>query len=98
MVSFDHCLEKVKVEVASLPSVSDNRGKEAIPSFASIEYSFYGYNILKGFPLSDGVDPGFTQPIFKTDFTSAQHTSDCRYKLLLIITVVFNLKNSYLLA
>ena len=82
--------------MSSSPSVSDNCGKEAIPSFPNIEYSFYGYNILKGYPLSEGVDPGFTQPIFKTDFTSAQHTSDCRYKLFVSlfvgITVIFNAK------
>ena len=54
------------------------KGSDPIPTFPNIEYSFYGYNILKGYPISDGVDPGFTRPIFAADFTSQRKTADCR--------------------
>ena len=48
-------------------------------TFPDIDYSFYGYNILKGYPLADGRDPGFTRPLFKFDFSEGHHTADCRY-------------------
>ena len=47
-------------------------------TFPDIDYSFYGYNILKGYPLADGRDPGFTRPIFAFDFSNKHHTADCR--------------------
>lgn len=47
-------------------------------TFPDIDYSFYGYNILKGFPLANGRDPGFTRPIFNSDFSEKAMTSDCR--------------------
>ena len=47
-------------------------------TFPDIDYSFYGYNILKGYPLADGRDPGFTRPLFAYDFTKKHHTADCR--------------------
>lgn len=47
-------------------------------TFPDIDYSFYGYNILKGYPLADGRDPGFTRPVFKSDFKERMMTSDCR--------------------
>ena len=49
-----------------------------IATFPNIDYSFYRYNILKGFPLSDGVDPGFTRAIFAGDFSDEHTTVDCR--------------------
>ena len=54
---------------------------DQIKTFPNIEYSFYGYDILKGNPVSDGIDPGFTRPIFAADFSSQQKTADCRYTL-----------------
>ena len=48
-------------------------------TFPDIDYSFYGYNILKGYPLADGRDPGFTRPIFASDFSNKHHTADCRF-------------------
>ena len=48
-------------------------------TFPDIDYSFYGYNILKGYPLADGRDPGFTRPIFAYDFSNKHHTADCRW-------------------
>lgn len=50
-------------------------------TFPDIDYAFFGYDILKGFPLVKGHDPGFTIPIFKTDYNQARQTSDCRYKI-----------------
>ena len=34
-------------------------------TFPDIDYALMGYNVLKGYPLAAGHDPGFTQPIFK---------------------------------
>ena len=48
-------------------------------TFPDIDYSFYGYNILKVYLLADGRDPGFTRPLFKFDFSEGHHTADCRY-------------------
>ena len=47
-------------------------------SFPNIDYNLYGYNILKGFPLSDGIDPGFTRPIFAANFSAGHTTVDGR--------------------
>ncbi|XP_060569961.1 uncharacterized protein LOC132728328 [Ruditapes philippinarum] len=48
-------------------------------SFPNIDYALYGYHILKGFPLADGHDPGFTYPIFAADFSSNGVSADCRF-------------------
>lgn len=40
-----------------------------------------GYNILKGFPLAVGSDPGFTYPIFRADYSSGYQSADCRYSV-----------------
>lgn len=53
-------------------------------TFPDIDYSFYGYNILKGYPLADGRDPGFTRPLFAFDFSKGGHTADCRCLFLCI--------------
>ncbi|XP_052065202.1 uncharacterized protein LOC127704995 [Mytilus californianus] len=50
-------------------------------TFPDIDYAFFGYNILRGYPLSNGHDPGFTFPIFKTDYSEGKQTSDCRYSI-----------------
>ncbi len=49
-------------------------------SFPDIDYALLGYNILKGYPLAVGHDPGFTHPIFKADYSGLRKTADCRYK------------------
>ena len=36
-------------------------------SFPDLDYALMGYNVLKGYPLAAGHDPGFTQPIFKVN-------------------------------
>ena len=50
-------------------------------SFPDLDYALFGYDVLKGYPLATGHDPGFTHPIFMTDYTSAKQTSDCRYSV-----------------
>ena len=41
-----------------------------LPTFPNLQYSFYGCNILKSYPLAEGIDPGFTRPIFTPDFSA----------------------------
>ena len=50
-------------------------------TFSDLDYSLLGYDILFGYPLADGRDPGFRHPIFRADFSEPRQTSDCRYKL-----------------
>ena len=50
-------------------------------SFNNIDYSLLGYNALKGYPLEDGMDPGFTAPIFAADYSGQHVSADCRYSL-----------------
>ena len=40
-----------------------------------------GYDIIKGYPNSNGHDPGFTHQIFAADYTDNKHTTDCRYNV-----------------
>ena len=40
-----------------------------------------GYDIIKGYPNSNGHDPGFTHQIFAADYSENKHTSDCRYNV-----------------
>ena len=46
-----------------------------------MDYALLGYNILKGFPLAVGHDPGFTLPIFSADYRAGSQTADCRYSV-----------------
>eukprot|EP00112_Aurelia_sp_Birch-Aquarium-sp1_P022745 Seg652.2 transcript_id=Seg652.2/GoldUCD/mRNA.D3Y31 product="hypothetical protein" protein_id=Seg652.2/GoldUCD/D3Y31 len=50
-------------------------------TFPDIDYATFGYNIIRGFPLAIGHDPGLTRPIFKADYSDAKITSDCRYSV-----------------
>ncbi|KAH3885872.1 hypothetical protein DPMN_009870 [Dreissena polymorpha] len=50
-------------------------------TFPDVDYALLGYNILKGFPLATGHDPGFTYPIFCHDYSSGGMTADCRYSV-----------------
>lgn len=61
--------------------VKDCSGTEAKLSFPNIDYAFFGYDIYRGFPLTDSRDPGFTHPIFKADYSSKSQTADCRFAL-----------------
>ncbi|XP_060596103.1 uncharacterized protein LOC132750178, partial [Ruditapes philippinarum] len=50
-------------------------------SFPDIDYALMGYNILRGFPLATGHDPGFTYPIFAANYENGKQTADCRYSV-----------------
>ena len=50
-------------------------------SFNDIDYALLGYHILQGYPLADGMDPGFAAPIFRADYSTKRVSADCRYSL-----------------
>ena len=50
-------------------------------SFPDVDYAFFGYNVLTGFPLAVGHDPGFTMPIFKADYSTGEQSGDCRFSI-----------------
>ena len=58
--------------------LQDCNGHQLKRTFPSLGYSLRGYNILKGYPLAVGHDPGFTQPIFKADYSTLKQSADCR--------------------
>ncbi|CAC5373809.1 unnamed protein product [Mytilus coruscus] len=57
-------------------------------TFPDVDYAFFGYNIIRGYPLSDGHDPGFTFPIFKIDYSKGGQSGDCRYSVPLGLIVI----------
>ena len=57
-------------------------------SFPSIDYAFAGYDVVEGYPLSKGRDPGFRAPIFKADYLNGKSNGDCRYMLPKGITAI----------
>ena len=57
-------------------------------TFPDIDYALFGYNILKGYPMAVGHDPGLTRPIFRADYNGKQHTADCKYTVPHGLTVV----------
>ena len=66
------------------PQIRDSSNKancQGEKTFSNLDYSLLGYDILFGYPLADGRDPGFTHPIFRADYSEPRQTSDCRYKL-----------------
>ena len=50
-------------------------------SFPSIDYAFSGYDVVRGYPLSKGRDPGFKSAIFKANYKKGKSNGDCRYAL-----------------
>ena len=57
-------------------------------TFSDLDYSLLGYDILFGYPMANGRDPGFRHPIFRADFSKPKQTSDCRYILPQGFTVI----------
>ena len=55
---------------------SDTHWKKTFPD---LDYSLLGYDILNGYPLANGRDPGLRHPIFRADYSKPNMTSDCRY-------------------
>lgn len=54
---------------------SDTHWKKTFPD---LDYSLLGYDILYGYPLANGRDPGFRHPIFSANYSQPKQTSDCR--------------------
>eukprot|EP00794_Sanderia_malayensis_P019571 gene19571-21502_t len=50
-------------------------------TFPDVDYAFYGYNILRGYPMAVGHDPGLTHPIFAYDYSEKRQTADCRFSI-----------------
>ncbi|XP_060563204.1 uncharacterized protein LOC132722697 [Ruditapes philippinarum] len=61
--------------------LQDCQGTHFKLSFPNIDYALMGYNILRGFPLATGHDPGFTYPIFAANYENGKQTADCRYRV-----------------
>ena len=49
--------------------------------FGDIGYALMGYNILRGYPLAIGKDPGVAQPIFVADYSDGSLTADRVHKV-----------------
>lgn len=56
-------------------------GPQLKRTFPDLDYALFGYNILNGFPLANGHDPGFTLPIFEADYSDLRQSSDCRFSI-----------------
>ena len=62
-------------------AVRDCYGPYLKTSFPDLDYALFGYNVLRGYPLANGHDPGFTLPIFAADYSELRHSADCRFSL-----------------
>ncbi|CAG2222233.1 unnamed protein product [Mytilus edulis] len=68
-----------KDDLLNSDQLQDCLGSREKQTFPDIDYAFFGYNILKGYPHAIGHDPGFTYPIFKIDYSEKRQSGDCRY-------------------
>ena len=57
-------------------------------TFSDLDYSLIGYDILFGYPLANGRDPGFRQPIFTANYSKPKQTADCRHVIPQGFTVI----------
>ena len=55
---------------------SDTLWKQTFPD---LDYSLLAYDIIYGYPLANGRDPGVTHPIFTANYFKPKQTSDCRF-------------------
>ena len=62
-----------------LDSLSSFWKKTSPRTFPDIDYALFGYNIMRGYPLAIGHDPGLTRPIFQSDYSGRIMTSDDRF-------------------
>ncbi|XP_066912531.1 uncharacterized protein [Clytia hemisphaerica] len=67
-----------KIENREIEICNSNQMKR---SFPDLDYALYGYNILFGYPLAIGHDPGLTHPVFQADYGGSRVTADCRYQV-----------------
>jgi len=49
--------------------------------FPDFDYTTYGYNIMYGYPLATGHDPGLTYSIFEANYSGSRQTADCKYQV-----------------
>ncbi|XP_057301427.1 uncharacterized protein LOC130635919 [Hydractinia symbiolongicarpus] len=61
--------------------IQDCHGDNLKMSFPDFDYALFGYNIIFGYPLAVGHDPGLTHPIFTADYSRKKQTADCHYSL-----------------
>lgn len=71
----------VNIGLRSDHHLQDCHSSDFKHTFPDVDYAFLGYNILNGFPMAAGHDPGFTYPIFKADYSDGGQTADCRYSV-----------------
>ncbi|XP_045208114.2 uncharacterized protein LOC123559990 [Mercenaria mercenaria] len=69
----------IEIEIGSRHAYQHCKGPHFKQAFPDIDYALFGYNVLKGFPFSNGHDPGFTYPIFFADYSSGRLSADCRF-------------------
>ncbi|KAL3891837.1 hypothetical protein ACJMK2_004083 [Sinanodonta woodiana] len=69
---------QLNILLSSNTKENDCQGTGGKTTFPNLGYAFMGYNILKGFPLAVGPDPGFTFRIFRPDYSNGGQTADCR--------------------
>nr|KAG5687468.1 hypothetical protein BaRGS_030473 [Batillaria attramentaria] len=59
----------------------DCQGAKMKQTFPDMDYALLGYNVLKGYPLAVGHDPGFTLPIFSADYSAGHMSADCTHSV-----------------
>ena len=68
--------------------IRDCYGENLKSSFPDLGYALLGYNVLRGYPLANGHDPGFTLPIFTANYSRPRSKADCRFSLPLGLMVL----------
>ncbi|XP_025102340.1 uncharacterized protein LOC112568963 isoform X2 [Pomacea canaliculata] len=71
-------LNRVSQDTQADQKVPECSGQQITQDAFVADYLLLGYNSLKGNPLRSGRDPGFTLPIFSTEYNSGHVTPDCR--------------------
>ncbi|KAK3580231.1 hypothetical protein CHS0354_012759 [Potamilus streckersoni] len=79
----DNLQQKKRLSISLREDVSlqECHGPYLKRSFPDMDYALLGYNILKGYPMSIGHDPGFTYPIFRANYSNNDQTADCQYSV-----------------
>ena len=76
--------KSLSTKISGKGSVSSKKSSVSVgtpKAFPDIDYALFGYNILRGYPLAIGHDPGLTRPVFIGDYTVKKLTADRRYYL-----------------
>ncbi|XP_060559515.1 uncharacterized protein LOC132719697 isoform X2 [Ruditapes philippinarum] len=79
----DAAMSRLFLSIGSghLFQLQECQGTQYKVTFPDIDYALMGYNVLRGYPLATGHDPGFTLPIFTADYKNGVQTADCRYNV-----------------